>query len=560
MRVDSAPWLRFTPCGSRPSWQPPDRRDRHRQADVVVAQEPPVGALGRLAIPRLGRHRERGLAGQDHRGRLDGLLVEAGCARPPRRHHPSLPTGEKTPSSASLDRDEPVEDLEATAFEPGVAQPAAGDDEGPWQQRVLVGQHGLRPRPVRAVDRRSPRRRRRSSAARRASADSVSALERVAQRAAVQRGDAAQRRRCDRTEGAEPPGAGQRGREQVTRPVAEMRIDVLPQRDAQRQQRASLAVLGAGRSATSALSAPRKFRKRRSAGSNAAPRNRSERQALSSTAPQPSSGACSEVDEQRPRDVVRAVPERVVRDRPDRVLPDPERARDGGQVRAADRVERVLSHRRPRGSAAGRRSGTGTSRGLARRSRRIPPPPRARSCRGCRRRRGGRSPLAPRGSRAARTIASASASGEPGVDEPPAAAGEALAGVGVGRGDDGLAGPHRVGQGARHDLVEVGIRRHEDVGRLEPGPELRRAPRTGRRSARGRSRRGPRPWPRACGGRPRPRAAAGPGAWRRGPRRAPRGRRGSRPASPRSRTRSPCPGRAGRSSGSPGGPPGRGAA
>ncbi len=148
------------------------------------------------------------------------------------------------------------------------------------------------------------------------------------------------------------------------------------------------------------LSAPRKFRKRRSAGSNAAPRNRSERQALSSTAPQPSSCACARSTSSARRDVVRAVPERVVRDRSDRVLPDPERPRDRDQVRTADRIQRSLSHRSPRGLQPVAALGRAVQR-LRRRSRHTTRPPRARSCRGCRRRLGVRSPHVPPGSRAA---------------------------------------------------------------------------------------------------------------------------------------------------------------
>ena len=64
------------------------------------------------------------------------------------------------------------------------------------------------------------------------------------------------------------------------------------------------------------------------------------------------------------------------------------------------------------------------------------------------------------------------ARGRRGWHEDAAAVGEELAGVGVRRRDDRPPGAHRVGQGPGHDLVEVRIRRDEDVGRLEPLRQL----------------------------------------------------------------------------------------
>ena len=59
-----------------------------------------------------------------------------------------------------------------------------------------------------------------------------------------------------------------------------------------------------------------------------------------------------------------------------------------------------------------------------------------------------------------------------GRHEHAAAVGQQLGRVGVRRGHDRAAGAHRVGHRPGHDLVEVGIRRHEDVGRLEPLRQL----------------------------------------------------------------------------------------
>ena len=167
------------------------------------------------------------------------------------------------------------------------------------------------------------------------------------------------------------------------------------------------------------LSAPRKFRKRRSAGSNAAPRNRSERQALSSTAPQPSSGACARSTSSARATSSVQYPNAWSGTGPTACCQIP-----SGPVRAVrcarlTGIERVAQPPMTARLAAGRRIGTGRRSGL-REDRGILRPHRGPGhAAAVLRTRGVRSPLAPRGSRAARTMASASASGEPGVTSLP---------------------------------------------------------------------------------------------------------------------------------------------
>ena len=95
--------------GSRPSWQPPVAGIATGSADVVGAQEPAVGALRRLAVARLAGD----TASAASQARISAV-ASIGCwsnwpRGPPRGHQPSLPTGEKTPSCAGLDRDQPVQ-------------------------------------------------------------------------------------------------------------------------------------------------------------------------------------------------------------------------------------------------------------------------------------------------------------------------------------------------------------------------------------------------------------------------------------------------------------------
>ena len=139
------------------------------------------------------------------------------------------------------------------------------------------------------------------------------------------------------------------------------------------------------------------------------------------------------------------------------------------------------------------------------------------------RRPAGRAPRAPRGSRASSIEGLGERVRGAGRDEAAAPVGEPLAGVGVRRRDDRLAGAHRVRERPGHDLLEVRVRRDEDVGSLEPGPELRAADEAvdepdvvghAEDAAVASS----------LGGTPRPRAGAGPGASRRGSRRAPTAR------------------------------------
>ncbi len=225
------------------------------------------------------------------RRRLDRLLVE-GRRVPPRGHQPSLPTGENVPPGAVWTSMSQSSVARPWRSKRPVTEPSPGDDERPRQAG-----HSRRSGPVPATA--SPGRFRppSRSATRKQLGEARQgglrpAVQRVVQHEAVERGRAAQRRGCDRPERVQPGGAGQRGCEVPSRSDREVRVERLAERDAQAQDRAALAVLGRLASGTMPASEPRKFRNRCAAGSNASPRNRRDRQALASTAPQPSTFAC----------------------------------------------------------------------------------------------------------------------------------------------------------------------------------------------------------------------------------------------------------------------------
>ena len=159
------------------------------------------------------------------------------------------------------------------------------DDERMRQERVLVGEHRLRPRPVGAAERRpganAVRKRRREApevpprrrGSRRDAPSSAASQPRSA--------EATARRRLSRA------GAGQRHREQRPRPAREVRTSggcpsAMPRASIARPWLSS----EPARSSQSP-SAPRKLRNRRVAGSKAA-QEAEGRQALAATAAQPS--------------------------------------------------------------------------------------------------------------------------------------------------------------------------------------------------------------------------------------------------------------------------------
>jgi hypothetical protein len=97
-------------------------------AKVVPAEEPGERRLGRRRVAILTGLVERTFGGEDHRGRLDRLLVEVGrrlSADPP------APIADRLePVPADLDIDEPVQDGQPELSQVGPPGARAGQEEG----------------------------------------------------------------------------------------------------------------------------------------------------------------------------------------------------------------------------------------------------------------------------------------------------------------------------------------------------------------------------------------------------------------------------------------------
>ena len=198
-----------------------------------------------------------------------------------------------------------------------------------------------------------------------------------------------------------------------------------------------------------------------------------------------------------------------------RVLPDAERAGHLFEVPPPCREERPVRHRQSRPSPC---DSARCSAG------RAPRATRANTCRYAAPTSGqcmprlyayARRPCSARNSRFSAN--SMSALGErfrgAGGNETAAAVGQSLARIGIWRRHDRLARAHRVRQRPGDDLLEVGVRRHEDVRRLSHMPSSVESTKR-RRSGRGRRRRATSRAPPAWRGTTPLRAGSARGGWR----------------------------------------------